>query len=179
MKPSAFVSQCVVTGLLLGVLGGLPATAADEARDDEAALLREVRDRQQLEELMWRYARSLDGLDAATYAALYTEDGEFVSPAGSTKGRTALRDYVAGVARSRDERRAKGENPTGTLHMVTNHIITFKDRDHATIDAYWITMFPAGGAETPVRVGGAGRSIDEVVRVNGQWLIKVRDVAPK
>jgi hypothetical protein len=25
----------------------------------------------------------------------------------------------------------------------------------------------------------AGRSIDDVVRPNGQWLIKLRDVAPK
>lgn len=178
MKPTSFVSKCIVTGLLLGALGVIPVVAADDARGEDAALLRELRDRQQIEELMWRYARSLDTLDADAYAAMYTEDGEFVSPGGGTKGRAALRDYVLGVAKSRAERRAKGENPTGTLHMVTNHIITFADRDHATVDAYWITMFPADGAETPVRVGGAGRSIDDVMRVNGKWLIKVRNVAP-
>ena len=31
----------------------------------------------------------------------------------------------------------------------------------------------------PARVATAGREVDELVRVNGQWLIPVRDVAPK
>jgi hypothetical protein len=32
--------------------------------------------------------------------------------------------------------------------------------------------------ETPPRVAGVGRSIDELERVNGKWLIKSRNVAP-
>jgi hypothetical protein len=28
-------------------------------------------------------------------------------------------------------------------------------------------------------VAAAGREVDELVRSNGQWLIKLRDVAPK
>jgi hypothetical protein len=39
-------------------------------------------------------------------------------------------------------------------------------------------MFTALGPDTPARVGAVGRSVDEVVRVNGQWLIKLRDVTP-
>jgi len=30
-----------------------------------------------------------------------------------------------------------------------------------------------------VRVAAAGRGVDQLVRVNGQWLIKARDVAPQ
>jgi hypothetical protein len=30
----------------------------------------------------------------------------------------------------------------------------------------------------PVRVAAAGREVDEIVRVNGHWLIESRDVAP-
>ena len=43
---------------------------------------------------------------------------------------------------------------------------------------YYITMFGAAGEGTPARVAAVGRSIDELVRVNGQWLIKLRNVAP-
>lgn len=165
--------RLVVTGLVLVGLSSGAALAVDDA-----AALREVRDRQQIEDLMWRYARALDSLDAEAYAAVYTEDGEFVSGREATKGRAALKTYIQGVAKSRDERRAKGENPTGTLHMVTNHRITFTDPDHAKIEAYWLTMFPGSGAETPARIGGVGRSVEDLVRVKGQWLIQRRDVSP-
>ncbi len=42
-----------------------------------------------------------------------------------------------------------------------------------------MTVFGAAGQDTPTRVAAAGRGVDELVRVNGQWLIKNRDVAPK
>jgi hypothetical protein len=37
----------------------------------------------------------------------------------------------------------------------------------------------AAGTAMPARVVAAGREVDEIVRVKGKWLIKVRDVAPK
>jgi hypothetical protein len=37
----------------------------------------------------------------------------------------------------------------------------------------------AGGPNVPARVAAAGREVDELVRLSGQWLIKLRDVAPK
>ena len=52
-------------------------------------------------------------------------------------------------------------------------------RHHARIEAYYITAIAAGGANTPLRVAGVGRSVDELVRLNGQWLIKSRNVAPQ
>jgi hypothetical protein len=41
-----------------------------------------------------------------------------------------------------------------------------------------MTVFAAAGPKTPSRVAAAGREVDELDRVNGQWLIKTRDVAP-
>jgi hypothetical protein len=52
------------------------------------------------------------------------------------------------------------------------------DAQHVT-PAYWMRVFGAAGETTPLRVAAAGREYDELVRVNGRWLIKVRDVAPK
>jgi SnoaL-like domain len=64
-------------------------------------------------------------------------------------------------------------------HMTANDQLRFIDKDHARIDAYYITLFGAAGEGTPARVAAVGRSIDELVRLNGQWLIKSRNVAPQ
>jgi hypothetical protein len=42
-----------------------------------------------------------------------------------------------------------------------------------------MTVFGAQGQATPVRVAAAGREEDELVRVNGKWLLKMRNVAPR
>ena len=42
-----------------------------------------------------------------------------------------------------------------------------------------MTVFGAAGANTPPRVAAAGRKYDELVRMNGKWLLKLRGVAPR
>ena len=137
----------------------------------------ETRDRQQIEELMWRYARALDTGNAEGYAALYTTDGQFGSGANATKGREALKQMIAGAAPASGGRKPAAPRPQ-MYHTTANHQVVFIDKDHARIDAYHITMVAGAGPQTPPRVAGVGRSIDELERVNGQWLIKSRNVAP-
>jgi hypothetical protein len=64
-------------------------------------------------------------------------------------------------------------------HMTANQRITFSDKDHARVEAYYLTAMAAGGDNTPLRVAAVGRSIDDVVRVNGEWLIQSRNVSPQ
>ena len=53
--------------------------------------MREARDRDEIEALMWKYTRALDTADANTYASTYTENGQFsAGGATATKGRAAL-----------------------------------------------------------------------------------------
>ena len=151
------------------------AGAVFTATKSDADLLRQARDREEIEQLMWRYARALDTSDPDGYAANYTADGQFGSGANAAKGREALKNMIAG-ARQRQAAATPKRPPM--YHMTANHQITFIDKDHARIDAYHITMVSAAGPETPARVAGVGRSIDELERVNGQWLIKSRNVAP-
>lgn len=162
---------------LLLTVGLLPGGA--QAAGGDAALLREARDRVQIEDLMWRYCRALDSQQADAYAAVYTEDGQFGSGSRAAKGRDALRKMIDDIRKGRQEREAKGEKSPPMHHMILNHSIVFHDADHATYHAYWMTVFGAVGAEQPVRVAAAGRSVDELVRVKGQWLIRTRDVAPR
>ncbi len=70
-----------VLGVML--LASVPAIAAPKTDKD---VVREARDRDEIEHLAWRYARALDTLNAEAYAATYTPDGAF----GQTKGHDAL-----------------------------------------------------------------------------------------
>jgi hypothetical protein len=110
---------------------------------------------------------------------MYTPDGQFVAGANATKGHDALRKMIADLRQRATEARAKGEPRPPMYHMTANERITFSDTDHARIEAYYITATAAAGANTPLRVVGVGRSVDDLVRVNGRWLIRTRNVAPQ
>jgi uncharacterized protein (TIGR02246 family) len=162
------VAVAVVTGIVV------TAGAVFTASKSDGEVLQRAKDREAIEQLMWRYARALDSSDAETYASLYTVDGQFGAGANPTKGREALKKMITGTG----QRPASNTPRPPMFHMTANHQLTFIDKDHARIDAYYITAFAAAGQETPLRVAAVGRSIDDLERVNGQWLIKSRNVAP-
>ena len=165
-------------GALVGILG-TAVVAVYSATSTDADVLRETRDRAQIEDLMWRYTRALDSNNGEAYAAVYTPDGQFGTGTNATKGREALRKMVDDLKVRAAEAKAKGEVRPPMYHMTANERITFSDKDHARIEAYYITAMAAGGPNTPLRVAAVGRSIDDVVRVNGAWLIQSRNVAPQ
>jgi len=144
---------------------------------DNAA--REARDRVEIEALMWRYVRALDTGNADTYASVYTPDGQFGSGANATKGQTALKKMITDINDRQAAAVAKGEPRPSMYHVIANSHLEFVDKDHARLQAYWMTVFGAAGQNVPPRVAAAGRSVDQLVRVNGQWLIQSRDVAPR
>jgi 3-phenylpropionate/cinnamic acid dioxygenase small subunit len=165
----------------LGVLMVMMLAAAAVYAQQQSSggdLLQQMRDRAEIEDLMWRYTRALDTGNADAYAAAYTPDGVFTAGTTATKGRDALRKMVAGLNVSQPP--AAGQPPRAPMyHMTTNHAITFIDKDSVRIDSYYLTAFGAAGQNTPLRVAAVGRSVDELVRVNGKWLIKSRNVAPQ
>ena len=155
------------------VLSGLPAAA-------QSAFEREARDRADIEKLMWQYARALDTENADAYAATYTPDGQFGAGANATKGREALHKMIADLHQRNAETETKtGKKRPAMYHANTNHSLEFVDKDHAVLRAYYMTMVAADGPNAPPRVAAAGWERNELVRVNGQWLIKVRDTQPK
>jgi hypothetical protein len=64
-------------------------------------------------------------------------------------------------------------------HVITNSHVSFADATHARIDAYWMTVFGAAGQNGAPRVAAAGRSVDQLVKVDGKWLIQNRNVSPQ
>lgn len=57
-------------------------------------------------------------------------------------------------------------------HITTNQHIVFIDEEHARCDAYWMGVLKTG------EIVSTGREVNELVRIDGRWLISFRDVAP-
>ena len=166
----------VFTGVVALLFVALLAYRAAAGGNDTQ---REAQDRVQIEKLMWQYTRALDTENPDAYAAAYTPDGQFGSGSNAIKGHEALKKMIADLRQRAADAEAKGEKRPPMYHMSANGYVEFVDKDHAHMEGYWLTVFGQQGPNVPVRVAAAGREVDELVRVNGQWLIKSRDVAPK
>ena len=165
--------SCAAVLAVVALLGA-PMFGAENSAE------RESQDRAAIEKLMWQYVRALDTENAEAYAAVYTPDGQFGTGATAVKGHDALKKMVNDLRQRAAENEAKsGQKRPAMYHVIANSYLQFVDKDHARLEAYWMTVFAAGGPNLPARVAAAGREVDELVRLNGQWLIKVRDVAPK
>ena len=149
------------------------ALVASTALAAEKDLVR-AQDRVEIEQLMWRYIQALDSGNAEAYAALFAPDGQFGRGTTAVKGREALKKMVADARQKLDAEKKTDKKPPRMFHVVTNPHIEFIDKDHARYHAYWMGVFASGGSIT-----SAGREVNELVRLNGQWLISVRDVDPK
>jgi hypothetical protein len=141
-------------------------------------VIQEAKDKAEIEALMWKYARALDTFDAEAYASCYTPDGQFGAGENATKGAAALKKMIADLKTNREEREKKGEAQPPMYHMEMNTYVEFPAKDRARHHAYWQTVFGAVGRGGQVRVAAAGHSVDDLVKVNGKWLIKIRNVSP-
>jgi predicted SnoaL-like aldol condensation-catalyzing enzyme len=153
-----------------------PATLPVPAPAASVGHVGTLEDRAAIEKLMWSYDRALDTYDADAYAAKFTVDGAF----GQTKGREALHKMVADLGKTNEERKAKGEKVPAMRHFTMNQYLEFTGPTTARYHYYHQTVFGtfgrAGSPDAPVVVA-AGNGVDDLVKVDGKWLIKYRNVA--
>ncbi|NLA75022.1 MAG: nuclear transport factor 2 family protein [Deltaproteobacteria bacterium] len=169
--------KSVIPGMIIVVLTLLAASSTAIAADND--VLREIQDREQISKLMWDYARALDTGNVEAFVALFTENGQFGRGESAVKGKKALLEMMGAFRKSPTA--GQGDIPkTGAMyHMTANHYIEFKDRDHAVFHGYWIAFVAASDQNSQPTIVGVGRELNEVVRVNGKWLIQVRDIMPQ
>jgi len=158
----------LTAGGLLVLFSSMPSFA------QEHDVLQRMADREAIEELMWRYTRALDSFDPDAYVAVFTEDGSF----GDIKGRDALHKMMSDFRDGRAQQAAEGNPPAPMFHATENYWTEFISPTHARHHAYWVTYFGANGPDSPARMIAVGRGVDDLVKVNGQWLIQSRNVAP-
>jgi uncharacterized protein (TIGR02246 family) len=150
------------------LIGFLVPTSLAAEKDSVRA-----QDRVEIEQLMWNYIRALDSGNAEAYAALFAPDGQFGRGTTAVKGREALKKMISDARQKLGAENKSGKKAPRMYHVVTNPHIEFIDKDHARYYAYWMGALASGGTTS------AGREVNELVRINGQWLISVRDVDPQ
>jgi predicted SnoaL-like aldol condensation-catalyzing enzyme len=142
-----------------------------------APYVRTEEDRAAINALMWRYDRSLDNFDAEAYAANFTPDGAF----GQVKGHDALKKMITDLVAGQDTRRAAGETIGKMHHFTMNPWLEFTSPTTARFHYYHQTVFGTGGrldSPTAPRMAAAGQGVDDLVKIDGKWYIKYRNVAP-
>ena len=132
-----------------------------------------AQDRVEIEQLMWEYIQALDAGNAEAYADLFSPDGQFGRGETAIKGRDALKKMVEDARQKINEDSKDDKKKPRMYHVVTNPHIEFVDKDHARFYAYWMGVMQTGENV------GAGREINELVKINGRWFISVRDVSPE
>jgi hypothetical protein len=121
--------------------------------------LQALSDRQQIGELLYRYARGVDTRDWALWRTVFTDDAELdytSAPGGIAGDREAIAQWLETVLAAFPM----------TQHIITN-IECELDGDTATAHAIFYNPMLFPGAKEPAFCGG--RYLHELVRTRGGW----------
>jgi uncharacterized protein (TIGR02246 family) len=117
-----------------------------------------LEDKDSIREVMARYCHALDSCRFNDVAALFAEDGEWMTDYGSARGRAEIAAFLGSIVPTR------GEGPQ-RKHYITNIVITVEgDRARSVSD--YLIIREADGGLIPV-MGGTYN--DQFVRRNGEW----------
>ena len=118
-------------------------------------------DKLEIQELFARYCQAVDNGDGEGFASVFTEDGVLSGIREPMQGRDVIAKFGGGaVARAGVPMR----------HWSGNAIID-GDGNSATARSYYMVSRSGDDAPRP----STGVYLDQLQRVNGQWLIKRRD----
>ena len=127
--------------------------------------------REDIEDVLGRYAHAYDDRDAEGVGATFAPDGVLSlqiaggDPLGPWEGREAIVEMMAAtLATQSDQRR----------HLASTFTLDSCDGERATARSYLTLVAVADGALT---VLSTGRYVDEMARVDGAWLIARRHIA--
>lgn len=124
--------------------------------------LQRLEDLEAIRQLDATYCRLLDAADWNGLVELFTPDGEFIG-LDRVRGRAELRRFFSTLADG---------GLTAFWHYVTNHEITI-DGDSAQVrSALWQPCVQDGVAHV-----AAGRYHDDLVRLDGRWRYRSKQVA--
>jgi 3-phenylpropionate/cinnamic acid dioxygenase small subunit len=175
-------SAKVRTILIAAIAVLVTAAGAMGKKDDAAARMKAIGDRQEIEQLlMGDYPRALDSANWAAYGALFAKDGELIMQGGATKrtGPATITDFFTKMPAFGGQAASTAPSPCPvpagtprTMHVVTNLSLHI-DGDTATDQAYWETI---ATRDCKSVVAGAGHYEDVLKREDGKWKFAKREI---
>jgi len=121
----------------------------------------------QIYELFARYNYAINVEDGMAWANTFTVDGVFQDPSNCAIGPKALADVVGHARHPAQELRV--------FHYSTPGVITYADRDHATVHST-VFLVSETGFGKPGGIAITGTYDDHLRRVDGQWKFAYRFV---
>ena len=168
-----FVLTCAASLLLTGWSSELTTAQAQRSTPESSltARLQHFEDKEEIQNLLLEYGRTLDSRDFAAYSALFAKDGEWVGGFGSVTGPANIKTFM-------EKNMGTQPNVAKNYHLLSNFVITVNG-DTATAWSRWAFVVPG---ERGATISQAGRYDDTLVRENGRWRFKRRvasnDTAP-
>jgi len=154
-----------LTTLALATVAML-AAADNHADKSLAARVQRLEDQEEIRMLLVNYGRSLDARDFATYASLFSKDGEWTGGFGTAKGPAAIQAMM-----DKDIGSTPAPRPNSTYHLLTNFAIDVHG-DTGTVWSRW--AFVVTGKDNAPSIMYGGHYDDVVVREDGHWKFKKR-----
>ena len=126
--------------------------------------MREMLDRMAIREVLLRYAHAVDRRNLDMVAGCFTPDASY---------RGSLGDGGIGQAlASLKQRMARYDS---TMHLIGNQFIELAG-DTAKSETYTLAYHRLNGEDEPNVLTVAVRYLDELIRQDGQWRIRAREV---
>jgi SnoaL-like domain len=176
------VARTIVLSAGLVLVSGASGGAQGQDKNDAAARVKAIEDRQAIEQLlMGDYPRALDSANWVVYGSFFAKDGELIMQGGATKrtGPAAITEFFTKQPASGGQ--AVPTTPSAcpvppgtprTMHVVTNLSLHI-DGDTATDQAYWETI---ATRDCKSVVAGAGHYEDVLKREDGKWKFAKREI---
>ena len=160
-------------GRRLGALGailGLTLALASAAAAQESPMSAETLvDRAQIEDLLTRYYYNLGHGAADSFSAFYADDAELVLGPNSYKGKDGIEGAYKAAGANAPGRKAFSFNV-----MLSNPLIVLHGNTATAQLIFTEIVIDLQGA--PPRVLTQGREYDNLVKVDGHWRFKKRQI---
>lgn len=119
-------------------------------------------DRDDIRQLLARYCHLLDGRRIDDWSELFTDDGALeIVGVRRFEGREGVRAFAAGLPAP--------DGPSPSRHCIANELVEV-DGDRATAECYLVLLT----VQPRLQLGGAGRYVDRLRRVDDQWRFEER-----
>jgi ketosteroid isomerase-like protein len=169
----------VTLGAVIGALGtgyaGLTQLAqASEAKSSLEQRVLRMEDEAAIRQVYARYMFYLDHRDMVRYSELFTEDGVVLADQGKWEGRAAMQKMFEPKPGADGKPRPVVEEMT---HMMSMDFVMRLDGNKAETWGKYFAFFHAKpGVRDRATVSGIGGHDDILVKVNGEWKFKKREI---
>ena len=136
-------------------------------------------DQLKIQNLFGEYVYALNTLDPKAYSALFTPDGVITLVGKTYNGTAEIEKLIQGfrdnIDFSKIQADSHGRKFDVTRHINTSFVIHVAG-DTATAESYFIEVRSNAATHEPPSIVNMGRYEDGLVKENGKWLFKKRDI---